>query len=375
MTEKGRIKRVFPGGNTGYGFHSFYDYLIGPDATRIFVLKGGPGVGKSTFMRHIGEQLAVKGYDVEFHCCSSDNGSLDGVVIPALKIALVDGTAPHILDPKHPGAVDEIIHLGDFWNEDRMRANKENILKTTARVDRLFKIAYCSLAEARVIMEEWESYISEAQNWAKVNEITISILREINKMVTQPNYQKFIESRHLFASAITPMGPQTHFPGILQGITKLYSIQGLPGSGKSTLLKKVATLFQDAGFYTEIYHRPLDPNKLDGVVIPELKVAVVNTGLPFSFEPADIPGLSHVVCYDLSDFLNNSVLQTYKEEIAGGTQRFRAAFNRGIDYIRQAKAEHDYMETFYIPAMNFAAINAKRDEVLKRILKYAGEMK
>ena len=35
-----------------------------------------------------------RGYDVEFHHCSSDASSIDGVVIPALKIALVDGTTP-----------------------------------------------------------------------------------------------------------------------------------------------------------------------------------------------------------------------------------------------------------------------------------------
>jgi len=38
--------------------------------------------------------MVERGYDVEFMHCSSDNNSLDGVVIPSLKIALLDGTAP-----------------------------------------------------------------------------------------------------------------------------------------------------------------------------------------------------------------------------------------------------------------------------------------
>ena len=95
----GRLKKVFPGGNTSKGFHSFYDYIIEPDATRIFVIKGGPGVGKSTFMRKIGETMLSRGYDVELHCCSSDNGSLDGVMIPAIRVALLDGTAPQSAVP------------------------------------------------------------------------------------------------------------------------------------------------------------------------------------------------------------------------------------------------------------------------------------
>lgn len=92
---KGKLKKVFPGGNTSQGFYSFYDYIIDQqEANRIFVIKGGPGVGKSTFMRKIGEAMLERGYDVEFHCCSSDNDSLDGIVIPAIKVALLDGTAP-----------------------------------------------------------------------------------------------------------------------------------------------------------------------------------------------------------------------------------------------------------------------------------------
>ena len=38
---KGRLIKVFPGGNTAYGFYSFYDHIIEPDAARIFVIKGG----------------------------------------------------------------------------------------------------------------------------------------------------------------------------------------------------------------------------------------------------------------------------------------------------------------------------------------------
>ena len=94
---KGRIKQVFPGGNTSQGFFSYYDYILSQEeATRIIILKGGPGVGKSSFMRKIALEMVNRGYDVEFMHCSSDNGSLDGVVIPAIKVALMDGTAPHV---------------------------------------------------------------------------------------------------------------------------------------------------------------------------------------------------------------------------------------------------------------------------------------
>ena len=132
-------RSFYPGGNTSYGFYSFYDFIIDKDATRIFIIKGGPGVGKSSFMKSIAKTMLEKGFDVEYHNCSSDNNSIDGIVIPALKVALIDGTAPHIVDPKFPGAVDEIVNLGEFWNEKGLIANKEEILRATQKASRFFK--------------------------------------------------------------------------------------------------------------------------------------------------------------------------------------------------------------------------------------------
>ncbi len=108
---KGTIRHMFPGNNTSRGFFSYYDYiLLQEKAKKIYIIKGGPGVGKSTFIRQSAEDLADEGYDVEFMHCSSDPESLDGMVVPALSVAMIDGTAPHVVDPKNPGAVDETIH-------------------------------------------------------------------------------------------------------------------------------------------------------------------------------------------------------------------------------------------------------------------------
>ncbi|EOD00458.1 ATPase [Caldisalinibacter kiritimatiensis] len=92
----GKFRRVFPGGNTSRGFFSYYDYIIEEDANRIFVIKGGPGTGKSSLMKKVAKVMLEKGYDIEYHHCSSDNDSIDGIVIPKLRVAMIDGTAPHV---------------------------------------------------------------------------------------------------------------------------------------------------------------------------------------------------------------------------------------------------------------------------------------
>lgn len=86
------------GANSPTGFYSLYDQLIDPaQAENIFILKGGAGCGKSSLMRRVAAAAEKQGLQVEYIQCSGDPDSLDAVVIPAWKTALVDGTAPHVV--------------------------------------------------------------------------------------------------------------------------------------------------------------------------------------------------------------------------------------------------------------------------------------
>ena len=74
---RGKVKNIYPGGNTAQGFYSLYDSAL-QNLRRLFILKGGPGTGKSTLIRQVGLAMVDRGYDIEFLHCSSDNRSLDG---------------------------------------------------------------------------------------------------------------------------------------------------------------------------------------------------------------------------------------------------------------------------------------------------------
>ena len=86
----------FLGANTPSGFYSLYDQMLEPDtARRIYLLKGGPGCGKSSLMRRVAQALEAGGEQVEYIFCSGDPNSLDAVIFPRLCSAVVDATAPH----------------------------------------------------------------------------------------------------------------------------------------------------------------------------------------------------------------------------------------------------------------------------------------
>ena len=88
--------RFFLGANTPQGFVSRFDQLAdADDGWREYVIKGGPGCGKSTMMKKIVEALEDNNPDMEIIHCSSDVDSLDAVIVPALKLSIADGTLPH----------------------------------------------------------------------------------------------------------------------------------------------------------------------------------------------------------------------------------------------------------------------------------------
>lgn len=361
----GRVRRFFPGGNSSEGFYSFFDFFIEPDVTRLFILKGGPGVGKSTFMRNIGEKMLKKGYDIEYHHCASDSNSLDGIVINDLKVAILDGTTPHIVDPKFPGVVDEIVNLGEFWNEKKLLLYKEEIIEISTRMSRFFKTAYSSLKEAKVIQDEWESYITEGMDFVSMRKITHGVNKEVFGKI-EPDFESNKKARHLFASGITPQGSVNFLASILSDIEKIYLLKGEPGSGKSTFMNKMAEKAQYMGFFVEIYHCPLDPQKIDFVVIPKLGIAFINDN-----ELIKMDGSNYQVAeIDFNKLLDSNIMEEYEQEILDCKKRFWSAYYRAIEYIKKAKLAHDELEGFYVPNMDFSAINKKQKEVLEKIEGY-----
>lgn len=88
--------QYFLGGNTPLGFYSLYHQLSDPAKHQaVYILKGGAGCGKSSLMRRVGRHAQAAGLQVVEVPCSGDPDSLDAILLPDRRAAIVDGTAPH----------------------------------------------------------------------------------------------------------------------------------------------------------------------------------------------------------------------------------------------------------------------------------------
>ncbi|SJZ74483.1 PRK06851 family protein [Selenihalanaerobacter shriftii] len=359
--EKGKITNLFPGGNTAQGFYSFYEYLP-YKAERIFIIKGGPGTGKSTFMKKIGKIMVEEGFNIEYHWCSSDNNSLDGLVIKELNVAFLDGTAPHLVDPKTPGVIDEIINLGRYWDSQLLQNSKERIQELNNKIWSSFQDAYKYLAIAKLTHDEWESYYIEAMDFQQANQKTANLITEIigDKAIAK----KPGEIRRLFASALTPQGPVDYLANITADVKTRYIINGKPGTGKATLTKKIAEAALQRGYDVQFYHCSFDPESIDTIVIPELSVAVIDGTAPHEINPAS----EDDKVINMLDCIEQKTITEFESDISDVKERYNKLMSKAIAKIAKAKELHDDLEEYYIEAMDFESIDQLMQEIVSDLL-------
>ncbi|MFO7818789.1 MAG: PRK06851 family protein [Halanaerobacter sp.] len=364
MSNRGKIKNYFPGGNTCRGFYSFYEYLP-YNAERIFVIKGGPGTGKSTFMKNIAQEFVNEGYSIEYHWCSSDNDSLDGVLISDLKVALLDGTAPHLVDPKNPGAVDEIVNLGRYWDRTVLSEHKNEIITLNKTIWKCFDKAYGFLEEAKLVHDRWEEYYLEGMDFQEANRKGENLRQEIfseHKLAAELG-----NDRHLFGSAFTPQGTVDYFNDITSDCQKRYVIKGKPGTGKSTLVKKIAQSALERGLDVNYFHCSFDPDSIDMIVIPKLKLSLVDGTPPHIVNPER----SGDQVIDMLECIDETEVKRKQEEIKTTKSSYQDLMKLALQELQQAKNLHDQLEEYYIEAMDFAKIDQRcetvKEEIKKRI--------
>jgi len=363
---EGRIRQMYPGGNTPAGFYSYYEYVISPlEARKIFILKGGPGTGKSTIMKKVGLEFSKKGYEVEFMRCSSDNNSLDGIVIPKLKIAILDGTAPHVVDPVFPGVVDEIINLGQFWDEKGLESFKDQIISVSQQVKGYFNRAYNYLKAASFLKKDTETIYDNAADKGQLSFFAYELAAEIFKDI-QPS-KTYGRIRRMFASGITPGGFTDNLDSLCSG-TKIFRLTAPSGSNTSEIigyLKKEALI---RGLYTEAFYCPMAPERVEHLIIPELKVSIITANV---YHDISEPNSSNCTTYDLRQFYDPSRINEANDELNFNCTNTEILMQQAIRYIAKAKNAHDELERYYIKNMNLADLNKIQEELLDKISNYA----
>lgn len=348
-------KFYFPGGNTTEGFFSYYNEITNHnEADIIYTIKGGPGVGKSTFMKQIGKKFSDLGCSITYYHCSSDPHSLDGVKIEDFRILFVDGTSPHITDPKFPGCVDNIICLSDFFDTYNLKLHKEEIIITTKKASSYFNIAYNYLMSVKPLYKNLNEMYSKALNNGKLT----AAVKALAKEISGDKNGKSFKDKKLFLSAITPEGTVNFLNETISAST-VYILNSAPGDLTHIFLNKLKYELERSNFVTESFFCPISPkDKLEHLSIPELDISVVTSNSYHEYK-------NHGININTSEFYFKERLD--KDIIEYDTRLSDELIKKAIHYISKAKSTHDILEGYYKKAMDYDKLNKFTKSFINRL--------
>lgn len=343
-------RSLFPGAMGPDGFVSCFDHLLDERILRRkLILKGGPGVGKSTFMRRIHAALCKDGEPSTLYFCSGDPDSLDAVAVPHAGLLILDGTAPHRVDPTIPGARDSIINLGAHLDEASMRPRLAQIRACMDDHAACTRRAGASLAAARALALDNAGLLSSCLDEAKMARMTRALIQSV--LDERAAVQEPAAVRPVITDAITPKGELCLIPeNALPRVIRLVPHFAMDLTG---VLRQLSHAVQNAGYSVEEHLSPMVPGRLLHLSIPALETLVTTSDLLPSEQTFDF-----AACVPPSSLLRHEC--ALEQSRVGVKLHLRNA----VAAMAQAKQLHDELEAFYVPSMDFAAWQRTLDDTL-----------
>lgn len=350
-------------GNIGYflgcsspeGFHSFFGELCpAHSGGYTYIIKGGPGTGKSNLMKKINAALTDAGIGTELIYCSSDPASLDGVYAPALNCLVVDGTPPHTLEPKYPGAAQEIIDLGKFWDKNILRSRRDEIISLSDENAAFHRRCRRFLEASALLREDILRLTLACADTAKIKRTASRIAaREFGAPAGRIG-----EERHINLSAVTPDGI-TFFNKTVEAMCeKVYVIEDENAACSSALLSLLHGYALSGGHDIIASPCPLDPSgEPEHLLIPALSLGFVTSN---RLHEAELDGAVKINC---ARFTDRAALRRRLPRLNFTKKAYGEFIAEAADSLKSAKEIHDKLESVYISAMDFSHM----DELAKSI--------
>ena len=342
-----RILRYFLGGNTYRGFYSLYDSFVSlSDGNFLWILKGGPGCGKSSFMKMLGNAAEKAGLGVEYAVCSGDPSSLDGIFIPELKTAYMDGTSPHVADT-HLACVDSAyINLGTYYDYEAISECKTELKELYRQCSASNRKAYSMIAAAGEIQNGWQNgFSTDSEKEAAVRRVSGIALREFGK-----RHREKGKIKYRFLSALTCHGLSS-FPKTLETLCNRFYVFENRLRMAGAALQSIAEAAIEAGHDVIVCPNPLTPEIPEAVLVPSLSLGFLASDSVL----ASIPDARHIRLDALADI---DRLKRTRPEIRRCEKITEALLNESFSVLSEAKRLHDQIESIFNPNVDFDGVNA-----------------
>lgn len=349
MSENSGRRAFFAAANSGDGFVSiFEDTFFGDNIRKRYIIKGGPGTGKSSFMRRVGSFAEKRGAEVEYYYCSSDTNSLDGLIING-EIAMLDGTAPHSYDTVAPGYIDCLIDLGRFWREEQLEKNKIELKKLSAEKKSAYSRAYGYLSAALKASLVADKLIFPC---VMMDKMRCAAARDVAKLGLSSGGNIIIKQ----TEAMGTQG-ETYLPTLTGCATRVHYVENIYGIS-SLYLGELEQIAKKEKYGAMISYDTVDRRKVREIFFTETADCFTSIPHQMSDEWSKI---------NMKRFIDAPAFAEVRRKYRATTQCTAHLRLLAAEALAEAGKAHSELEKYYVSSMDFAALEKYCREFLDKL--------
>lgn len=348
----------FLGSSGKNGFFSCFSQLTPKiEGQYTYIIKGGPGTGKSTLMRKIADEMEKKDINCERIFCSSDPDSLDGVIFPSLRVSICDGTSPHTLDPDYPGATGEIVNLGECWDKKKIYENKEKIIELTDKNKACHKRSRRFIESAFSVFGDGEKICRDALD---ENRLIRYASRVSARHIKKPSGRVGLEKIRLL-DAITPKGYYFLSETSESLCSEKIVFEDSFGVAAAKVIAEIRSYALASGFSVISSPSVSNDNEIRHIIIKELSLGFFTADKLCNLEIQPTKTVS------LRRFYSADILAAHKARLAFSSKAAKELLDEAVCALKIAKSVHDDLEKCYIDAMDYGKISEIGKSLSERI--------
>jgi hypothetical protein len=337
------------------GFCSRFAGMYDPgDGWQCVILKGGPGSGKSTLMKKAAQRAMEAGQAVELIYCTSDPRSLDGVILPERKQCMMDGTAPHVMDPVLPGACERLFDPGDCWNRQLLAAHRSEIQALNRQIADCHRQAGQLRTAAASLLDYGRALVDPALNREKLAQYSRRLCRRLFPGATYPGGRV----AHRFLSGITPDGWVTFGHTLTICARRVVQIEDDTGAVAGVILTAIRDAAAAHGEPVICCGDPLRPDEPDAVLLPRRQEAFARTD---RFRRFDVVPERTI---HARRFYDPSARSAVRTRLRPAQKQAAALIQAAVGELALARNLHDRLEAYYMAATDYGKLNAKSEQLL-----------
>lgn len=355
--------RFFLGANSPQGFYSLFDELEQAEQPwHSFLIKGGPGCGKSSFLKKVAALYAASCPKLELFPCSSDPGSLDAVLLPEQQLSLMDATAPHTKEASIPAVRHTLFSFGEYLDGTPLQKHRQEIEALFAATPKYYQLACAYLNAAQTFLRNSYEIADRAVDREKLD----GYARRFAAKYFPPMHCAGSEKRR-FLSTICADGVITleDTPQLL--CRRIYLIDDDCGAVAHRLLTQLRHYALTAGHEVITCRCPMAPEqKIEHLLIPTTGIAFLTSNHFHAFSSCGSVRKIHA-----RRFQNQEPMKLRKERFLSNRKAAQTLLAQAIVILHESRQLHDKLESLYQNSMDFDALNSHIPHYLQLLQKYS----